>query len=122
MNHYLITLVFRIEAAPERVAQFDEQMRLIKADSATAAYEKACYLGLSEEGPVNNINGTVLEWKFVGIAGLVEIKHLSDKAEIFSNTRETVLPQAYMDHIKEKQQALILSLNQYNNGEVSLAS
>jgi hypothetical protein len=120
MELYLVNIVFRIEGQAERIAQFDEQLRLIKAPSAAEAYEKAVYIGLAEEGPVNNLNGTTLNWKFVGIVGLIEIQELAGQSEIFSNTRETAVPQAYIQHVKEKQQAILLSFNQYSNGKVTV--
>lgn len=118
MNTYLIQMVFRMENKLERVAQFDEQIRLIKAPDSAAAYEKAVYLAMEEEGDVQNINGSIIHWTFVGINRLLEISALSDKSEIFSGTRETFLPEAYEDRIKEQQQELILSINQMNNGPI----
>lgn len=118
MNQYLVNIVFRIESPVERIAQFDEQFYLVQAGTATAAYEKALLRAQAEEGSVNNINGIVLQWKFVGITRLTQLKNISGTEEILSNTRETHLPQAYVDHIKEKHEALISSLNQPNKLQV----
>ena len=119
MHLYLANLVFRIENKTERVAQFDEQLRLIKATSRAEAYEKALHLALEEEGTVNNVSGQALQWKFVGITSLMEMENLQDRSELFSNTRETAQPQAYAQYVKEKQQQLLCSINQYSNGQVT---
>ena len=103
MELYLVNIIFRIESESERVAQFDEQVRLIKADSPAEAYEKAVYFGLAEEGPVKNLNGTTLHWKWVGVTGLMQMQELSDQTEIFSRTRETHDPLDYIQYVKEKQ-------------------
>lgn len=120
MNLYLVNLVFRIENKHEAVAQFDEQLRLIKATSTSNAYEKAMLLALDEEGPVKHIEGKTIQWKFVGITSLLEMENMNDQSEIFSNTRETALPQAYVQYVKEKQKELLYSINQYSNGQVSV--
>lgn len=120
MHTYLVNIVFRIEASAERIAQFDEQVRIIKASSTAEAYEKALYLGLAEEGPVNNINGSILYWTFAGITGLTELSLLDDKSEIFSSTRETALPQAYLENVREKQQNILFMINQFAHGAVTV--
>ena len=65
---------------------FDHQIRLVRADNAEAAYERALFIGKSEEQAYTNPIGQEVRWRFLGLHDLVELTELSefDSAEIYS--------------------------------------
>ena len=64
---------------------FDHQVRLIKASDAEAAYERALFVGRSEEHSYRNASGQEVRWKFLGLHDLVELeKEPQDGSELYS--------------------------------------
>jgi hypothetical protein len=63
---------------------FDEQVRLIKADTAEEAYSKAVKLGCEEESEYLNNEKQKVKWSFEGLFDLDIIAALKDGAEISS--------------------------------------
>ena len=98
MNWYLTKMVFRVTfAGREQPASFDEQLRIITASSKDEALQKAQQLGITEEGTVVNINNNrLIEWKFINVSTLYQLKDLLDGAEICSTTHE---PDCAADYI-----------------------
>ena len=84
---YTARLIIRCEVKglKEDSSLTDEQVRLIKAESADEAYEKALILGEGEEYEyINSLNEKV-RWVFAGIAELEEIgKRMKDGIELSS--------------------------------------
>ncbi|KQR66871.1 DUF4288 domain-containing protein [Pedobacter sp. Leaf176] len=90
MKWFLVRYVYRIVFEQETYqCQFDEQQRIIRSDSLTNAFEKAKYLADSFNPCFKNYLGENISWKFVCIAGLVEIFPPSDGSEISSVVVET---------------------------------
>ena len=89
MNWYLTKMVFRIVCKEGRQkAQFDEQLRLIQADTAEAALEKARQIAQQETAlePLAAESGA--RWTFVNIPELYLLNGLIDGAELFSKVKE----------------------------------
>ena len=64
---------------------FDHQVRLLRAPNAEAAYERALFLGRSEEHSYKNVDGRKVRWKFLGLHDLVELDgDVRDGAEVYS--------------------------------------
>jgi hypothetical protein len=63
---------------------YDEQVRLIKADTADEAYSKALQLGREEESDYQNNEKERVRWSFEGLFDLDRIDKLEDGAEITS--------------------------------------
>ena len=83
---YVATLIIvsRVENKPEDSKVCAEQIRLLRAQDADEAYEKALQLGHAEEHSYINMNGNTLFWEFVGLENLeqLEEKRIRDGREI----------------------------------------
>jgi hypothetical protein len=106
MNWYVVKLVFRITPGEGRTAgQFDEHLRLIRAESLEQAYGKAKLLGIREEstsegsGPANR--------EFVNIAELHLLQDLCDGTEVYSRVHEVSVPGDYVQWIHQQAATLV---------------
>ncbi len=104
MNWYITKIVFRvIIAGKEDEPQFDEQLRLVTASSKDEAFCKAQQIGKNEEGCVMNINDNrLIQWKFINVSTLYQLKDLLDGAEICSTTYEPDCAEAYIEAVHKK--------------------
>lgn len=103
MNWYLAKLVFniRINNGSDN-KQFDEQTRMIKANSIENAFFKARRLGKNhEESFVNNENHLV-EWKFIDVVELYELNGAKDGQELYSTTHESENANSFIKYVKDK--------------------
>ena len=113
MNWYLAKIVFQIICGNgQHVAQFDEQLRLISAQTKQQAFNKAVELGKSEEDLFYNIHRQPVHWKFIDVSELYRLEELLDGAEIFSKIKEVEDGNVYSDLIHRK--ANLISSNQLN--------
>jgi len=104
MHWYLTKIVFRvIIAGREQPARFDEQLRIITAGSKDEALSKAQRLGVAEQELVVNINNKqLIEWKFINVSALYQLKELLDGAEICSTSQEPGCADDYIEVIHKK--------------------
>ncbi len=103
MNWYLAKLVFSIDISESTVkAEFDEQFRLIKANSEEEAYYKAKSLGKSLQSSFYNANNKMVNWRFIDASELNLINELSDGVEIYSNTVETKEKESFINSVLQK--------------------
>jgi hypothetical protein len=85
---YAAVLILKGHAGPawedERLTE--RQLRLVRALTPEAAYERALSLGREAEHQYRNEAGEEVRWQFVGLAELAEIDdaELRDGSEIFS--------------------------------------
>lgn len=103
MNWYLTKIVFRIVCSRgTQIAQFDEQLRLIQADTAEAALEKARQIAQQETAlePVAAESG--VRWTFVNIPELYLLNGLIDGAELFSKVKEEADGSLYEEMIHRR--------------------
>lgn len=90
MNWYVAKLVFRvISGNGDHLPQFDEQLRLINADTELSAYEKANKIGHANQDCFKNIEKQTVKWQFIDVAELNQITDLTDGAELYYNIHET---------------------------------
>jgi len=89
MKWYLAKLVYRIVCGDgNHTPQFDEQLRLIKADDDLHAFQKARLIGEHEEDNfLNNIQKPV-QWRFIDVSEIHALNDLSDGAEMYSRIKE----------------------------------
>jgi Domain of unknown function (DUF4288) len=78
MNWYLVKLVFQIVNG-NSATQFDEQLRLLRADELCWAMEKARVLGWLEQSA---------GWKFIDVADIHRIDEIRDGIQLCSYTTE----------------------------------
>lgn len=103
MNWYISKIVFRISAEnTHHKPQFDEQLRLIAADSEEQAFLKARTIGISEEDSFLNEKKNRVKWEFINVAEIVSLKNLEDGMEIYSQIHETEEAKSYIHCIHQK--------------------
>ena len=105
MNWYITKIVFNI-AAETTINQFDEQLRLIAAESIEEAFHKARTVGLREEDIFYNDNMKEVKWEFVNVAEIIEISNLEDGIELYYRIHEAEEPKSYIHFIHKKAIAL----------------
>ena len=102
MNWYLAKMIFRIICGEgDHTPQFDEQLRLISAESKEEAFHKAQALGGKEEEMFFNRNQQLVQWQFISVSELYPLHALIDGAELYSRIVEIENAQSYL-HIIEK--------------------
>ncbi|RZA00069.1 MAG: DUF4288 domain-containing protein [Sphingobacteriaceae bacterium] len=89
MNWYVTKLIFRIISGDgQHPAQFDEQLRLINADSEHTAFEKAKKIGLDIQETFNRAQKQVVKWLFVDVTEINPLNGLSDGTELHYQIHE----------------------------------
>ena len=110
MNWYLAKIVYQITCGEGRhTAQFDEQLRLIRADKKEEALLKAQLLGSRGEEMFFNNNQQVVHWQFINISELYQLSELIDGAELYSRIEERENASAYIDIIHKKAAGIVSS-------------
>ncbi len=109
MNWYIAKIVFNINSDSTGKKQFDEQLRLINADSDEEALLRARTIGISEEDTFYNDKKKKVKWEFINVAELLPIKRLEDGMELYSRIHETDEGTSYINYVHQK--AISLRLN-----------
>jgi len=110
MNWYIAKIVFGITAEnSQHKPQFDEQLRLIGAESSEEAFLKARIIGLSEEDSFINDKNNRVKWEFINVSELLPVKSLEDGVELHSRIYEMEEADSYINFIHQK--AITLRLN-----------
>lgn len=98
MNWYLIKIVFQIVCGNgKHTPQFDEQLRLIAANSSHRAIEKATKLAVDETNTPD-----LVQWKFIAITEVYPFNNLLDGAQLFSRVIEEEQQAAYLHTLQLK--------------------
>jgi hypothetical protein len=108
MNWYIAKIVFGIHSENAQKQQFDEQLRLICADSQEEAFLKARTIGLNEEDSFLNDKNKTVKWEFINVPELIRVKNLEDGTEVYSRIHEMEEANAYIHVIHQKAIALRL--------------
>src|SRR3569832_1262023 len=109
MNWYIAKIVFNINSDSNGKKQFDEQLRLINADTDEEALLRARTIGISEEDTFYNDKKKKVKWEFINVAELLPIKRLEDGMELYSRIHETDEGTSYINYVHQK--AISLRLN-----------
>ncbi len=105
MKWYLVKIVFRIICGDgDHKAQFDEQIRLITAPDSLAAFYKAQEMGEIEQENFVNHENQIVQWKFVNVAELYQLREMIDGAELFSRIEESEDADSYINLVQNKAQ------------------
>ena len=103
MNWYLAKMVFRIICGEgEHTPQFDEQLRLVAANSKDEAFLKAQDMGQQEEETFYNRKEQLVQWQFINISELYRLSELIDGAELYSRIEEKDNADAYIYTVNQK--------------------
>lgn len=114
MNWYLVKFVFQIMNGAKSTVQFDEQLRLVRADEAEWALEKANVLGWLEQSSFKSGYGSQVAWKFAGIADIQNINRLYDGAQLHGNTVEPECMLAYLKTMEVNRAKAVQLLKEEN--------
>lgn len=110
MNYYIGKIIFRITANnTDHKPQFDEQLRLIVADSHEEAFLKARMIGLNEEDSFINDKNNLVKWEFINVSDIIPVKTLEDGVELYSRIYEMDEESAHVNFVHQK--AITLRLN-----------
>jgi len=110
MNWYIAKIVYRILSGTNSDdAQFDEQLRLIQADSKEEAFHKAQLTGVREEEIFMNTNRQLVQWKFINVAELYKLGQMIDGAELYSRIEERGNADAYIETVNRKAAGILQS-------------
>jgi hypothetical protein len=110
MNWYIAKIVFGITAEnSQHKPQFDEQLRLIIAESHEEAFLKARMIGIGEEDSFLNDKNNRVKWEFINVAELLPLSKLEDGVEVYSQIQEMDEARPYINFIHQK--AVTLRLN-----------
>ena len=88
----------------KHTAQFDEQLRLIRAEDELDAFQKARRLGEREQDYFLNATSKPVQWKFIDVCEVHKLDKLIDGAEMYSKIREEDSADIYIraTHLKAK--------------------
>lgn len=110
MNWYLAKLVFRIICGDgHHTPQFDEQLRLISADSTEEAFNKAQQTGRQEQETFYNHKQQLVQWQFINVSELYRISELIDGAELYSRIEEKDNAQVYIQIVNQKAENILFT-------------
>lgn len=109
MNWYIAKIVFGIKTEAAQKQQFDEQLRLISAESQEEAFLKARTIGLNEEDLFFNDKNSPVKWEFINVSELIPMKNMEDGVEVYSKIHEIEEPSNYIHVIHQK--AIAIRLN-----------
>lgn len=108
MNWYLAKLVYRITCGTgQHIAQFEEQVRVIRAEDELHAFHKARLIGEAEGMNVLNSSAAVPGWKFIDISELLPLVPPSDGAEIYGVVTEQPDAEMYIRTTQKKANQLL---------------
>lgn len=112
MKWYLVKLVFQVLSGEgAHTPQFDEQVRLIKADEVNWAYEKATVIGWLEQRSFLNHRDENVTWKFIEIAEIHEVENPEDGVLLCSYTIEPDNAKDYIEMTRIKaEKSLAISI------------
>jgi hypothetical protein len=103
MTWFLAKIVYRIICGNgDHTPQFDEQLRLIEAEDAGAAFAKAHDIGLREQESFMNQRQHLVQWQFVNVSELYGISALIDGAELYARVQEAENAEIYMQLVHKK--------------------
>jgi len=103
MNWYLVKLVYQVIIGNGlHTPQFDEQLRLIRADELDWAREKAKVMGQIGAFTFLNHRDEEVNWKFIDVVEVHEIESLEDGTEIYSTTEEPLDVKSYLEIVNAR--------------------
>ena len=103
MNWYITTIVFNVsEDDSTEASRFDEQLRLVSADSKEEAFIKARTLGLHEEDLCYYDTNRRSKWEFINVSEVILLQKLDDGIALYSRIHKTNEASTYINVIHQK--------------------
>jgi len=110
MSWYLSKIVFRIICGDgKHTAQFDEQLRLVKADNKEDAFYKAQDIGKKEEETFFNQKEQLVQWRFIAVCEIYQLNEMTHGAELYSRITERKDPEQYEYILNKKAENILLT-------------
>ena len=110
MSWYLAKLVFRIICGEgDHTPQFDEQLRLIAANSKEDALMKGQDIGKQEEETFYNRRQQLVQWQFINVSEVYRLSELIDGAELYSRIEERDNAEVYIHIVNQKAENILFS-------------
>lgn len=111
MNWYVAKLIFQIVSGDgNHQPQFDEQLRLISAESEPEAYLKAKKIGSEREDQFLNSDRQQVKWQFIDVAEINCLSELADGTELYYHIHEAENADLYIAWAHHK--SSLLAINQ----------
>jgi hypothetical protein len=102
-NFFIAKIVWQIKIENKPLmCEFDEQLRLIKAENHELAFEKAMAIGHNQDETFLNNKGQKVSWNFINVEFIKEIISFEDGLEICTQTINVNDAQAYINEINVK--------------------
>ncbi len=103
MKWYLAKILYQIVCGDgDHLAQFDEQLRLIYANTKQLALGKGFAIGKKEEETFYNQKQQLVNWKFINVSELHSLSTTTDGAEEFSGINEVDDANTYCSFVHTK--------------------
>jgi hypothetical protein len=107
MYWYIAKLVYQILVSDgKEAAQFEEQLRLIQAESKQEALDKAMALGEQEETLFYNYRDQPVYWKFLDVAELQSVQQLDDGLQLYSHLEQPEYTEGYLALLQRKAESV----------------
>jgi hypothetical protein len=107
MNSYLAKLIFNINIGEGlHASQFDEQIIFINANSLEDAFYKAKTQGKVLEERFSNEQDQVVEWCFIDITDIFELKMYKNGDPLYSTTHEAHDTNSYINYVRHRSQII----------------
>jgi Domain of unknown function (DUF4288) len=100
MSWFIAKIVFKISCGAK--PQFDEQLKLIRANNFEEAFLKARILGIQEEDSFLNEKKNTVKWEFINVADLCPLTELKDGTELYSHIHEEEEENSYIHNVHQK--------------------
>ena len=119
MSWYLSKLVFQIICGDgDHVAQFDEQLRLISAETKEEAFFKAQEIGRDEQESFFNHKQELVHWQFINVCEVYRLHELINGTEVYSRIEERDDAESYIHIIHQKAERISKTEQRILNVEV----
>ncbi|HEX5553020.1 MAG TPA: DUF4288 domain-containing protein [Chitinophagaceae bacterium] len=112
MKWYLSKIIFRI-LTPDKSGpgQFEEKIRLIRAQTKQDALQKASAFGENEESEFTNAAGRKIGWEFIAVSELRLLPQFTDGIELNSHLEEMPAMEEFISLQRDKHRKLFLSVS-----------
>ncbi|WP_316829806.1 DUF4288 domain-containing protein [Pedobacter aquatilis] len=86
--------------------QFNEQVRLVTAETSFEAIQKAKLLAFGYNASFENCVGEMVRWEFIAVGGITAVDEPTDGIEVSSKILEPKSVEAYLKDLKHRTKTL----------------
>jgi len=107
MKWFSVNCIYRVVCGEGKLSpQFNEQIRLLQANSRLEALEKINQNANKYNLPFKNCNGEQVNWEFLGIGSLIEITKPEDGVEVAAKILEPKSVERYLENLAHRTRLL----------------